>query len=169
MEEFGAGFASGNRRLFACDTCVTAWDTLCGEGVPCVCNLLNFESQLSTAAVKSFTTICKKFGNGACSRSGDSEACSEQCEEDGNQTETTPAPSIALETFSTRTGELIEGHPLFMEDHQVPPLLYLAYRGQLTVHVRPLMTYNNILGATATAVYLYRHPLHRCNDYITNL
>lgn len=76
----------GRRRLYECDDCVDTWDAVCDEGVPCVCELLNFASELSDAAEKSMTTVCETFGS-ACSGSSGSEACDGQCE--GGEEEST--------------------------------------------------------------------------------
>lgn len=89
IEGFVGEAVIGNRRLFACDDCADIWETLCDKGVSCVCKLLDFESDLSAAALKSFETMCKTFGSGACSPSS-RELCAGQCEDE--ETENTPAP-----------------------------------------------------------------------------
>lgn len=102
-EDIGEGAVFGSRRLFACDDCVATWDAVCDEGVPCVCNLLDFKSELSLAAMKSFETMCETFGSGACSRSGGPETCAGQCKEDGASVEPTPAPTQVSGTSYTET------------------------------------------------------------------
>lgn len=104
-EYFDEGTMFGKRLLFSsCDNCVSTWDAVCGEGVPCVCSLLDFESELSPAAIKSFKTMCETFGSGLCSSSGGFEACTGQCSDDGVSLEPTSAPTTETGTSYTETG-----------------------------------------------------------------
>lgn len=84
----------GNRRLFACEDCVDTWDALCDEGAPCVCDMLNFKSNLSRVAEKSIKTICEKFGSGPCSDFGGPETCAGQCV---SEEIPTPAPTPTID------------------------------------------------------------------------
>lgn len=72
------------RRLdFAdCTDCAEVWDALCDEGVPSVCNLVDFGDPFSTGAVASMVTMCETFGS-ACSSSGATETCEGQCTDEG--------------------------------------------------------------------------------------
>lgn len=74
------------RRLYACDDCVEAWDAVCDEGVPSVCDLVGYGDPLSAEAEASIATVCDGMGE-ACSNSGGEEACMGQCEEDDDGTD----------------------------------------------------------------------------------
>lgn len=81
-EETGATGGTGNGPtnidLDDCDDCMDVWDAVCDEGVPSVCELLDYGSPITTSGEASISTFCEIFGN-ACSRSGGDEACEEQC------------------------------------------------------------------------------------------
>lgn len=70
----------GNRRLYSCDDCEGAWNAVCDEGVPSVCNLVGYGSPLSSEAAASIEIVCRVFG-AACSTYGELAACEGQCEQ----------------------------------------------------------------------------------------
>lgn len=72
---------TGQRRLYACDDCVEAWDAVCDDGVPSVCDLVDYGSPILPAAEASIATMCEVMGR-ACSNSGGTEACAGQCGDD---------------------------------------------------------------------------------------
>lgn len=74
------------RRLYACDDCVEAWDAVCDDGVPSVCDLVGYGHPISAAAEASIATLCDGMGR-ACSGSGGEEACLGQCEADDDSTD----------------------------------------------------------------------------------
>lgn len=69
------------RRLYGCDDCVETWDAVCDDGVPSVCDLVDYGSPISPAAEASITTMCEVMGR-ACSKSGGTETCAGQCGDD---------------------------------------------------------------------------------------
>ena len=71
----------GRRRLYACEDCVEAWDAVCDDGVPSVCDLVDYGSPISSAAEASIATMCEVMGR-ACSNSGGEETCTGQCGDD---------------------------------------------------------------------------------------
>lgn len=73
-----------SRRLdFAdCSDCAEVWDALCYEGVPSVCDLVDFGSVFSTKATASIDTACDTFGP-ACSSYTARAACEGQCTNEG--------------------------------------------------------------------------------------
>lgn len=76
-----------HRRLYACDDCVEAWDAVCDDGVPSLCDLVDYGRPITSAAAASIATMCDVMGGGACSSSGGPEACSGQCESDDDGTD----------------------------------------------------------------------------------
>lgn len=76
-----------HRRLYACDDCVEAWDAVCDDGVPSLCDLVDYGHPITSAAKASISTMCNVMGGGACSSSGGGEACSGQCEGDDDGTD----------------------------------------------------------------------------------
>lgn len=74
-------YGNTRRRLFACEDCVEAWDAVCDEGAPSVCELVSYGSPITDAAASSIATVCDVFGS-ACSSAGGTEACTGQCVED---------------------------------------------------------------------------------------
>lgn len=68
------------RSLYACEDCVEAWDAVCDEGVPTVCDLVDYGSPISDEANASIEMLCTTFGS-ACAGSGGVEACEGQCED----------------------------------------------------------------------------------------
>lgn len=76
-----AAFEHRRRSLYACNDCQETWETVCDEGVPTVCDLVDYGSPILATAEASIATMCESFG-AACSRSGSVEACAGQCEDD---------------------------------------------------------------------------------------
>lgn len=81
-EENDAAAVEGRRLEFdGCTACEDAWVSLCA-GASSVCDLVGHGSPLSTAAVASIDTMCGTFGT-ACSTYEASEACQDQCTDEG--------------------------------------------------------------------------------------
>lgn len=78
-------FQSARRSLYACNDCQQTWRTVCDEGVPSVCDLVDYGSPILTTSEESIATMCETLG-AACSSSGSIEACDGQCEEDDDST-----------------------------------------------------------------------------------
>ena len=76
-----------HRRLYACDDCVEAWDAVCDDGVPSLCDLVDYGHPIKSAAEASIATMCNVMGGVACSSSGGAEACLGQCEGDDDGTD----------------------------------------------------------------------------------
>ena len=64
-----------------CSACEDAWVALCA-GASSVCDLVNYGSPFGTAAAASIDTVCEAFGI-ACSKYNASEACLDQCTDEG--------------------------------------------------------------------------------------
>ena len=79
------------RRLYACGDCVEAWDAVCDDGVPSVCDLVGYGHPVSATAEASIDILCDGMG-GACSGSGGEEACLGQCEAEDDSTDDRGAP-----------------------------------------------------------------------------
>lgn len=67
-----------HRKLYDCADCEEAWDAVCDEGVPTVCDLVDYGSPFRGVASTSVEIICQTFRK-ACSALGASEACAGQC------------------------------------------------------------------------------------------
>ena len=81
-EENDAAAIEGRRLEFDdCTACEDAWVSLC-SGASSVCDLVDHGSPLSTAAAASIDTMCGTFGS-ACSIYEASEACQDQCTDEG--------------------------------------------------------------------------------------
>lgn len=85
QSELGSSTNQGRRRhrrrLYGCDDCVETWDAVCDDGIPSVCDLVDYGSPISPAAEASITTMCEVMGR-ACSKSGGTETCAGQCGDD---------------------------------------------------------------------------------------
>lgn len=95
-----------SRRLYDCIDCIDAWDNVCDEGVPSVCELVGYGSPITAVGQAAISTVCETLG-AACSGSGGEEACAGQCEDDdgGIGTKTAPAPAQS----SVRLTNLVGG------------------------------------------------------------
>lgn len=93
------------RRLYACDDCVEAWDAVCDDGIPSVCDLVDYGHPFSESAEASIATMCDEMG-GACSSSGGDEACSGQCDEDDDSTDDKGARWFCMLSYSLGFGSL---------------------------------------------------------------
>lgn len=73
-------FSAQTRRLFACEDCELAWQTVCNAGVESVCNLEDFGEPVLSAGETSIGVLCNTFG-GICSQRTASEVCDGSCDE----------------------------------------------------------------------------------------
>lgn len=74
-----------SRRLYPCEDCIEAWGSVCDEGVPSVCALIDYGSPVSEVGEAAISKMCETFGT-VCDNSGGSESCAGQCEESDNDT-----------------------------------------------------------------------------------
>ena len=73
----GDAIVHENRRLYACDDCEYTWDTICGDGIPSVCDLVGHAS-LGATGTFAVDIVCEMLGS-VCNDTSADTACDGQC------------------------------------------------------------------------------------------